>query len=107
MSDTPNVGDDAGSSPPRTGAARTSTARISSVRARRRLTAATGIVFGLVPVLWIVELTGPEWLNMALRALWVVLALGAVAFGLRDIAAGRRGQRAAGRQGQRAAGTRR
>ena len=64
------------------------------MRARRRLTVATGVVFGLVPVLWIVELTGPEWLNMALRALWVVVALGAVVFGLRDIAAGRRAARA-------------
>jgi hypothetical protein len=35
-----------------------------------------------VPVLWVVELTGPEWLNMTLRALWVVLAVGTVAGGL-------------------------
>ena len=91
MSDTPTAGDDAGSSRSHGGSA-----GISSVRARRRLTVATAVVFGLVPVLWIVELTGPEWLNLALRALWVVAALGAVALGLRDIAAGRRDTRATG-----------
>ena len=64
----------------------------------RRLSVATAVVFGLVPVLWIVELTGPEWLDMALRALWVVAALGAVALGLRYIAAGRRATRTTGRR---------
>jgi hypothetical protein len=41
----------------------------------------TWVVLGLVPVLWIVELTGPDWLNLTLRALWVVLAVGTVVGG--------------------------
>lgn len=46
------------------------------------ITLLTWVVLGLVPVLWVVELTGPEWLNLTLRALWVVLAVGTVAGGL-------------------------
>jgi hypothetical protein len=46
-------------------------------------------VFGLVPVLWVVELTGPEWLNLVLRVTWVLVAVGTVALGLR-IALGQR-----------------
>jgi hypothetical protein len=42
------------------------------------VTVITWIVLGLVPVLWIVELTGPDWLNLILRGTWVVLAVGTV-----------------------------
>lgn len=48
------------------------------------------IVLGLVPVLWIVELTGPEWLNLALRAIWVLAAVATTVFGLWVLATGRR-----------------
>lgn len=96
MSDSPTTEGDTDGSRGRSGTGHTDPARMSAIRARRRLSVATGVVFGLVPVLWVVELTGPEWLNMALRVLWVVLALGAVVFGLRDIAAGRRGPKVTG-----------
>ncbi len=49
---------------------------------RRRITLLTWVVLGLVPVLWVVELTGPQWLNLALRGLWVLLAVGTVLVGL-------------------------
>ncbi len=49
--------------------------------ARRRITQLTWLVLGLVPVLWIVELWGPRWLNLGLRGLWVVLAVGTVLAG--------------------------
>lgn len=41
----------------------------------------TWVVLGLVPVLWVIELTGPRWLNLGLRALWVLLAVGTVGVG--------------------------
>lgn len=50
----------------------------------------TWVVLGLVPVLWIVELTGPEWLNLSLRAVWVVVALGTVSAGVARYSADRR-----------------
>lgn len=55
----------------------------------RRIGFLTWIVFGLVPVLWVVELTGPEWLNLVLRVTWVLVAVGTVALGIR-IALGQR-----------------
>lgn len=65
---------------------------------RRRVTQLTWVVLGLVPVLWIVELWGPRWLNLGLRALWVVLAVGTVVAGawvllLRDRPGGRPSRR--------------
>ncbi len=41
----------------------------------------TWVVLGLVPVLWVAELVGPDWLHLVLRSLWVVLAVGTVVGG--------------------------
>jgi hypothetical protein len=65
---------------------------------RRRITQLTWVVLGLVPVLWTVEVWGPRWLNVGLRALWVVLAVGTVLAGawvlvLRDRSGGRPSRR--------------
>ncbi len=50
---------------------------------RRLVTTMTWVVLALVPVLWVVELMGPEWLNLVLRGLWVLLAVGTVLGGIR------------------------
>jgi membrane protein DedA with SNARE-associated domain len=36
----------------------------------------------LAPVLYLVELTGPEWLNLLLRGLWLSLAILTVLAGI-------------------------
>lgn len=64
----------------------------------------TWVVLGLVPVLWVVELTGPEWVNLSLRAIWVVVALGTVVAGVVRYSADRRRR---GRPGTGADGHRR
>lgn len=65
----------------------------SDIWLRRRVTLLTWVVLGLVPVLWVIELTGPRWLNLALRGLWVVLAVATVAVGLWMLVRARGGRR--------------
>lgn len=36
----------------------------------------------LAPVLYLVELTGPQWLNLTLRGLWLALAIVTVLVGI-------------------------
>lgn len=45
-------------------------------RARpRRPTALVWTVLWLAPVLYVIELTGPRWLNLVLRGTWVALVV--------------------------------
>lgn len=48
---------------------------------RRNLNALLWCSLGLAPVLYLVELGAPMWLNHLLRAVWVVLAVTTVAYG--------------------------
>lgn len=70
----------------------------SSSPARRPgvITVMTWIVLGLVPVLWVAELVGPEWLHLVLRGLWVVAAVGTVVGGCWSLWRRRRATGAAG-----------
>ncbi len=48
---------------------------------RRNLNALLWCSLGLAPVLYLVELGAPMWLNHLLRGIWVVLAVSTVSYG--------------------------
>lgn len=56
---------------------------------RRNLNALLWCSLGLAPVLYLVELGAPMWLNHLLRGVWVVLAVSTVAYGSWMLWAGR------------------
>ncbi|MFN7151247.1 MAG: hypothetical protein ACK4V6_17440 [Microthrixaceae bacterium] len=66
------------------------TPRSTRAAARRRnLSALLWCSLGLVPVLYLVELGAPMWLNHLLRGIWVVLAVSTVTYGCWMLWAGR------------------
>lgn len=45
-----------------------------------------------VPLLWVVEYTGPRWLNLALRGAWVAAVVAIAALWVLDLLRRRRGR---------------